>query len=256
MVSGGTLVFHQQDAQLSGSLDPPLQKVRNDLERPDCIGVVQGVMAPRLDERIRAGGATMARKYWVYGIDAESQQPREPLFLEVETIQEAVSRAAGEGMEVTGIEATSASSPEATAGKPSAKPPRQYEFDEAQNRTMSSLGFYLWVLAVVLWCAAALTVAGGMWLVAAGGGATGNRLWQALLAVMEAALAVTVGVLYYRASGSFRQIVDTQGSDITHLMDALEKLKNVYAIFVVLIGIALLLACMAVAWTIPLSGGW
>jgi ABC-type dipeptide/oligopeptide/nickel transport system permease subunit len=55
-----------------------------------------------------------------------------------------------------------------------------------------------------------------------------------------------LGVWTGSAAGSFKRIVDTRGSDISHLMEALSALHKMYAMIYTLIIIGLLLFLAAV----------
>ncbi len=116
---------------------------------------------------------------------------------------------------------------------------------------IATLAFCLRVVAVVQFIASGvllliglLTVL-GTWPLGGSPGAplytAGERLARGGGYLVEAVLVVVFGLLMFGAAGSFRKIVDTQGRDITHLMFALKKLKNVYLIQVVVIGAVLLL---------------
>jgi len=50
-------------------------------------------------------------RYWVYGVDGSSKQPRDPLFIEADSEEAARARATEEGMQVEEIEAVQPRSP-------------------------------------------------------------------------------------------------------------------------------------------------
>jgi hypothetical protein len=69
-----------------------------------------------------------------------------------------------------------------------------------------------------------------------------NHLWGiAIGTAVNGLIYLLVGVWTRSAAGSFRQIVDTRGNDIGHLMDALSSLNKMYTLIYTLIMIGLLL---------------
>jgi hypothetical protein len=199
--------------------------------------------------------------YWVFGVDAPSQQPRDPVFLEADNVQQAWDQATREGLQVTGIEVASPAEiaegcrPEDSSGKRRRR--RQYEFNENQNLVIGTLAFLLRVLAVAALLSAAVLLVLGL-LSATGAWPRGNRVDGTLAPVgerlargaaylLEGGVAAFLGMLLFQAGGSFRKIVDTQGRDVSHLMAALGKLKQVYAIQVLVMVLGLLLLLMLAA---------
>jgi hypothetical protein len=69
-----------------------------------------------------------------------------------------------------------------------------------------------------------------------------NHLWGiAISNAVNGLLYLLIGVWTRSAGGSFQRIVTTQGSDISHLMEALSSLNKMYALIYTLIVIGLLL---------------
>ena len=133
--------------------------------------------------------------------------------------------------------------------EPPAKSPTKfdaYEFDAKQNQTISELA------AAMKWVAVPLIIIGVIYVVS-----TIVHLFRAfqsfetfLLALMLALAAVlylALGFWTNRSSNSFAEVVSTHGSDIGHLMEALDNLRKKYSllslfvkIYVVLLTIALI----------------
>ena len=69
-----------------------------------------------------------------------------------------------------------------------------------------------------------------------------NHLWGiAISNAVNGLLYLLIGVWTRSAGGSFQRIVTTQGSDISHLMEALSSLNNMYELLYMLIVIGLVL---------------
>jgi len=78
-----------------------------------------------------------------------------------------------------------------------------------------------------------------------------NHLWGiALYAGVTGLFFLLLGVWTRSAAGSFRKIVDTRGSDITNLMNALSSLQSMYGLLQLLLVLALLGGLLAVGLTL------
>jgi len=74
-----------------------------------------------------------------------------------------------------------------------------------------------------------------------------NHLWGiAVSNAVNGLLYLLLGVWTRSAAGSFKKIVDTKGSDISHLMEALSSLNKMYSLIYTLIIFGLLLFLAAV----------
>jgi len=74
-----------------------------------------------------------------------------------------------------------------------------------------------------------------------------NHLWGiAISNAVNGLLYLLLGVWTRSAAGSFKKIVDTSGSDIGHLMEALSALDRMYGLIytIIVIGLLLFLAAM------------
>lgn len=66
--------------------------------------------------------------------------------------------------------------------------------------------------------------------------------YGALASALQALILLVSGVYVRRAGASFRQIVDTAGRDISHLLDALGALRGLFSLLSTLLILALLIA--------------
>lgn len=93
-----------------------------------------------------------------------------------------------------------------------------YEFNQAENRVFAGLARRMRFVGLII------TAIGGFSLVA--GFSTQISLTQVIAAVVY----LLIGAFTVSAATEFRRVVQTQGSDISHLMEALSSLRKVYAI--------------------------
>lgn len=117
-----------------------------------------------------------------------------------------------------------------------------YEFNEEENHVFSSLARRMRFVGLIV------TAIGGFSMVA--GLSTQISVSQLIAAVVY----LLIGIFTVSAATSFRKVVQTQGSDISHLMEALRSLRKVYAILYwgCLIGLASLMAALVFSYR---SGG-
>lgn len=113
----------------------------------------------------------------------------------------------------------------------------QYEFSEAQNQTIGSLASalsFVGIVSIVFGvCSLFLLVDRSLF---------PRNITQAVYGV----LGIAVGVWMLSAADSFRKIVTTRGSDIDHLMMALDKLALLYQLMRVLIIVAIAIVVLTV----------
>jgi hypothetical protein len=99
--------------------------------------------------------------------------------------------------------------------------PSGYEFSEAQNLTFSVLASRMKFLGILNLVFAVFI---GLFAVLA--------LFSSPLTLVvsgpQVALMVVMGLWMMNASSSFRMIINTKGSDINHLMTAMEALRKLY----------------------------
>ncbi len=113
----------------------------------------------------------------------------------------------------------------------------EYEFDATENEVVSTLAGPMKFVAVVSIVFGVLNGIIGLL-------AIGHI--QGALTLAEGIALIAVGAWLGSAAGSFRDIVTTEGSDISLLMMALKKLRNVYTLQAWLMGIACVLLAVVV----------
>jgi hypothetical protein len=99
-----------------------------------------------------------------------------------------------------------------------------YEFTADQNRLITSLAGLLRDIGFVLIAFGVLQVFQGL-----------LDLPKGAVAIVEGLVFISIGALKRRAAAAFRQLVQTEGDDIPHLMRALTALAGVFRIQVILI---------------------
>jgi hypothetical protein len=115
--------------------------------------------------------------------------------------------------------------------------PTPFEFSAPQEVLIGSLGRLMRIVGVVSLVFGGLVGVLGLM-------ARGN----AIVAVVQAGMMVAIGLLTYSAGSRFRQVVDTTGRDIAHLMEALDRVRTIYLVQVWVLGIALGLLAIVLVW--------
>lgn len=133
--------------------------------------------------------------------------------------------------------------PTSTQPAQPAAPQGQYEFTEAQNRVIAKLASRMRLAGVIQ------IVFGSLQLLGNCGLSTGEGSLKLSSSASPVYLALVVaGAILIAAAASFRRIVDTEGKDITHLMEALSRLSTsilVQLITYAVLGLLLVLAIVA-----------
>jgi hypothetical protein len=106
-----------------------------------------------------------------------------------------------------------------------------YEFDQTDNDVFSGLSKAMKFVGVI---------SGVLGILQAIGGLLSGHL-QGLLTAGQGFVLILIGGWLVSASGALGDIVTTQGNDIGNLMFAMRKLKSVYTLQAVLLGLACLL---------------
>jgi len=177
--------------------------------------------------------------FWVYGRDARSGQRTDPFFSDAADEATARAEASAQGMIVESVEPDlRAAGSEAAAERPAAA---QYEFRPEQKQAIAGLAWYMRIVG------GALVIFGGFQLVV---GLTVTRQENASL-ILQGILGLAIGGLTAHAAAAFQRIVDTRGRDIDHLMGALDRLTFIYAIQVLLLGVALVAAVFILVRALP-----
>lgn len=96
-----------------------------------------------------------------------------------------------------------------------------YEFTMAQNATIQVLANRMKFIGFLYLAGAAFVALAGIYSLL-------NSPLMAVVLFTEVAFFGFMGWWTYKGADSFRAIVQTKGSDITHLMDALEDLRKIY----------------------------
>ena len=115
---------------------------------------------------------------------------------------------------------------------PGASPPsgEGYEFTTSENQVIRSTGSRVWTWGVFSLIAGALTVLGGAALFLTGevGGVIGGIIYLLL-----ALIPIFIGLNFVRAGRALGAVVGTEGSDIDHLMSAIQNLGSAFRIQIV-----------------------
>ena len=126
---------------------------------------------------------------------------------------------------------------EPAAVPPAAKLPTPFEFSAPQEALIGSLGRLMRIVGVVSLLFGVLVGVLGLM-------ARGN----AIVALIQAGMMVAIGLLTYSAGSRFRQVAETTGRDIAHLMEALDRVRTIYLVQVWLLGIALAFLAAVLVW--------
>ncbi len=117
---------------------------------------------------------------------------------------------------------------------PSTSPP-QYEFQESENALFRNLAWKMHFVGM-------FSISIGLLIIARGG------LMFHMGPILTGTIAAILGIWTQRASAAFKDIVDTQGKDVTHLLDALEDLRKLYTLQYWLCVLTLVVALFALGW--------
>lgn len=109
---------------------------------------------------------------------------------------------------------------------------KQYEFKENENRIIGQLAWKMNFVGLFLFANGLLIIAIGVVPLFHYG------------PIISGALTCVVGLWTQRASVSFRNVVRTEGRDISHLMEALDDLRKLYSLQFWLVILGLVLALM------------
>jgi hypothetical protein len=109
---------------------------------------------------------------------------------------------------------------------------KQYEFKTNENRIIGQLASKMHFVGLFLLTMGLLIIGIGVAVVFHVG------------PIISGTLACVVGLWTQRASMSFKNVVQTEGDDITHLMDALDDLRKLYSLQYWLLVLGVLLALL------------
>ncbi len=113
-----------------------------------------------------------------------------------------------------------------------------YEFTEAQNGTIRVVADRMKWVGMFLIAVGGLYGIRGVLGLAEGAGAFGL--------IISAVILILTGIWTRNAGGFFSLIVDTAGSDIPHLMDAVESLRKLYTLQFWLMIVGLVITVLAI----------
>jgi len=100
----------------------------------------------------------------------------------------------------------------------------EYEFDAVQNATLSSAALWARILGVML--------------IVVGAAALFN------CNIVSFALNLIMGIFFIGGGSSLAMVVNTQGNDIMHLMQAMTKLGNAFKMRVIITLVGVVLICV------------
>jgi hypothetical protein len=113
-------------------------------------------------------------------------------------------------------------------------PPAQYEFTNDQNQVIGNLAKKMRLVGIMLEVFGVVGAICGVALINRGGIAT----------LIQGVIYVFLGYWVARAAEAFQRIVQTQGQDISHLMEALRQLGKYFGLQYTLIMIGLVLLAL------------
>jgi hypothetical protein len=128
--------------------------------------------------------------------------------------------------------APGAQQPYQPPGVPGYQLPGGYEFGETENRVIAAAATWTLILGIIT----ILQAVGNLF------GEKSNFI--------NAGLNATIGAFMIGSSMAFRKVVNTQGNDVAHLIEALDKFSTVLIIRIIcliLVGVVLLLGVLLVA---------
>ena len=120
-----------------------------------------------------------------------------------------------------------------------------YEFNNTQNQLIRELSEKMRFVSYFLIGLGILVALGGLVQISKGG--LGN--------IVQGIVQIFIGVWTNKAASAFKQIVDTQGSDMENLMGALGELRKLYTLQYWLYIVALIFVAIGVVLAIAFSFG-
>ena len=120
------------------------------------------------------------------------------------------------------------------------RPSSQYEFDAAQNALLGDLGLKMRFVGMFALVIGVLVLLGSVLALNTNINASVYDLSGAFISGL---LYIVLGAWTRSAGASFTRVVATKGADISHLMDALADVRQVYTLFywICVLSIALLI---------------
>lgn len=118
----------------------------------------------------------------------------------------------------------------------------QYEFSEKENETIGAVARRLIYLSIVTMGWGCLLSAGPIY------------HGEFLAGIMRILLTVAMVACMWAASRALFQVVKTEGSDIDHLMNAMNQLDRLGVIIITLMTVVLVFACVVLGYVYSLKG--
>jgi hypothetical protein len=118
--------------------------------------------------------------------------------------------------------------------------PSQYEFNSSENASFSSLASSMKIVAIIMMIFGAISVL--------------NILAGDIGSALVGSLYIVIGVWTKGAAQSIQNIVNTEGNDIDHLMNAVKDLNKLYSLQKWLMIVAIVLAVLGVIAMAASSG--
>ena len=130
--------------------------------------------------------------------------------------------------------------------------PKEYEFAEAENRRLLEL---YQKMSWVGWASCVFGGAGIVSLVVELIRSEARNLTLVLPLGVFSLIVLAIGVWTYKGALEFKGIAATEGSDISHLMRAVDSLRSMYRIlyWVILAGVIIILVDAALGLLFPLE---
>jgi hypothetical protein len=113
---------------------------------------------------------------------------------------------------------------------------RGYEFTDPQNAVIAKTALGARVLSIILFISAALALVNGN--------------------IVNTIISGIVGMFFWKGADSFKSVVDTQGNDVAHMMQALDALTGAFKtrVIVTLIGVGLMILVVLLVLALVLLG--
>lgn len=118
-----------------------------------------------------------------------------------------------------------------------------YEFSERENQTIKKASTWAIILAIVI-------------LIQAGLGAVQNLIQANICgAIIGFAVALVIGIAFYKAGTSLKAVVETEGCDTLHMMEAIDKLGTAFLVRIIVVCVSLgfvLISAVALMAMLPM----
>jgi hypothetical protein len=110
-----------------------------------------------------------------------------------------------------------------------------YEFSPTENETIEKVGSWSKILGIIGFVHAGLSLIQGN--------------------IMGAGIEFAIAMMFFQAGGAFERVVQTQGDDMRLMMEALEKLGQVFTIRLVLFAIMVVIMICGMVFLLVVGAG-